>query len=168
MKLYSEKGTTPILVEKGCHEGVRRIADTLAEDFKKVTGIKPECVSELDIDEGGITQVILCATTGRSSLLDEMEQAGKIDLEVINGKFEVFQIKIVKKPFKNIEQALVICGSDKRGTIYGMFTLSEYIGVSPLCYWGDVPPVKKDRIVIHEDIEQVSKEPSVRYRGFYQ
>ncbi|MEZ3463598.1 MAG: glycosyl hydrolase 115 family protein [Lachnospiraceae bacterium] len=167
MKLYSEKGTTPILLEKGCHEGVRRIADTLAEDFKKVTGIKPECVSELDIDEGGITQVILCATTGRSSLLDEMEQAGKIDLEVINGKFEVFQIKIVKKPFKNIEQALVICGSDKRGTIYGMFTLSEYIGVSPLCYWGDVPPVKKDRIVIHEDIEQVSKEPSVRYRGFF-
>ncbi|MDE7415255.1 MAG: glycosyl hydrolase 115 family protein [Lachnospiraceae bacterium] len=167
MELYSEKRITPILVEQKCHEGVRRIADTLAEDFKKVTDVKPECVSEFDIDEGSIRQVILCATMGRSSLLDEMERAGKIDLEIINGKREVFQIKVIEKPFKNIEQALVICGSDKRGTIYGMFTLSEYIGVSPLCYWGDVTPIRKDRIIVHEDIEQVSKEPSVRYRGFF-
>ncbi|MDE6620304.1 MAG: glycosyl hydrolase 115 family protein, partial [Lachnospiraceae bacterium] len=167
MELYSEKGMTQILVEKECHEGVRRIADTLAEDFKKVTGVKPECVSELDIDERSIRQVILCATIGRSSLLNEMERAGKIDLEIINGRREVFQIKIIEKPLKGIARALVICGSDKRGTIYGMFTLSEYIGVSPLCFWGDVSPVRKERIIVHEDIEQVSKEPSIRYRGFF-
>lgn len=167
MELYSEKRMTPILVETECYEGVRRIAETVADDFQKVTGVRPECISEHEIDENSIRQVILCATIGRSSLLDRMEQAGKIDLDIINGKREVFRIKVVERPFQGVEQALVICGSDKRGTIYGMFTLSEYIGVSPLCYWGDVLPAKRDKIVVREDIEQVSKEPSVRYRGFF-
>lgn len=68
---------------------------------------------------------------------------------------------------ENIESILLICGSDKRGTIYGMFSLSEYIGVSPLCYWGDAEPVRREAVDIKGDIEALSKEPSVKYRGFF-
>lgn len=164
MELYAKGKITPILVETEAFEGVRRIADTVAGDFEKVTGAKPAQISEQQIPCGN---VILCATVGKSTLLRELEEAGKLDLNVLRGKREVFLIKIVDQPFPDTAQALVICGSDKRGTIYGMFTLSEYIGVSPLCYWGDAAPSKKNMITVGDDIEQVSKEPSVRYRGFF-
>ena len=65
------------------------------------------------------------------------------------------------------DQLLLICGSDKRGTIYGMFHLSELMGVSPLVYWGDAKPVQKSSMTVGKEIEMVSKEPSVRYRGFF-
>ncbi len=66
-----------------------------------------------------------------------------------------------------VKEALVIAGSDKRGTIYGMFRLSELCGVSPLIYWGDVVPQKKDTVILPIGDGIVSKEPSVRYRGFF-
>lgn len=68
---------------------------------------------------------------------------------------------------QQLEELLLICGSDKRGTIYGMFALSEYIGVSPLCFWGDVEPAPNPEAEIGDDIQTLSKEPSVRYRGFF-
>lgn len=110
---------------------------------------------------------MLCATLGRSPLLDSLIKEGRINVDAIAGKWEVYLTKLVKEPFEGVEEALVICGSDKRGTIYGMFALSEYIGVSPLCFWGDVKPLKRKTIEVGKNFETVSKEPSVKYRGFY-
>lgn len=107
--------------------------------------------------------VIFCATLGRSSLLDRFAHR----LSGIRGKREVYQIFMERDPFPGVKQALVICGSDKRGTIYGMFALSEYLGVTPLVYWGDSAPRRWERPVVREDICTVSKEPSVYYRGFF-
>lgn len=149
-----------ILVEAQGYEGVRRIAHTVAEDFERVVDIKPSVICEKDIEQTQGKEIVLCATVGKSSILSKLEAEGKLSLEKIRGKREVFQIQFV-------ENMLVICGSDKRGTIYGMFTLSEYIGVSPLLFWGDVEPAKRKQIEIQKDIEQVSKEPSVTYRGFF-
>lgn len=68
---------------------------------------------------------------------------------------------------RQLDNLLLICGSDKRGTIYGMFALSEYIGVSPLCFWGDAEPAIRPEAELGDDIQILSREPSVRYRGFF-
>lgn len=165
MNLSDCNKRTVILVEETAYEGVKRVAAKVALDIEKVTGKRPEVVNTLEnLDKKNI-QVIFCATLDKSNLLEKYVKQG-LNLEELSGKREVFAIKMLEGP-EGIEQVLVICGSDKRGTIYGMFTLSEYIGVSPLCYWGDVEPVKKTDMIIDKDIEMVSKEPSVRYRGFF-
>ncbi len=123
--------------------------------------------------------MILCATLGKSRILDALAARGLVDTEELQKdgkcpKWEVYRIRLisveneVRMPLpESIKKILLICGSDKRGTIYGMFSLSEYIGVSPLCYWGDAEPVRRESLMIGEDIEALSREPSVKYRGFF-
>jgi hypothetical protein len=162
--VFGKGNTCPFTLEAEAFEGVKKIAQKVANDFERVCGTLPKLVSE--IPQGSTTAVIF-ATLGKSPLLDTLIREGKFDPAAIRGKNEVYQIKIIKKPFDGIMQALVVCGSDKRGTIYGMFALSEYIGVSPLHFWGDAEPLCSEQIEITEAIETVSKEPSVKYRGFF-
>lgn len=160
-----ENGTCAILiVEKESAEGIRRIAEKSAQDIQRVTGVKP--VIEADLPKKA-KQIVLYGTIGESPLLSDLEESGKLSFEGVKGFREVFGIRIVEKPWDGIEQALVVYGSEKRGTIYGIFTLSEWMGVSPLVFWGDAKPVHQDRIVFDRQIEQISKEPSVKYRGFF-
>ncbi len=145
----------PLLIESTAFPGVRRVAEKVALDIEKVTGACPAIVEKA---EG---PAILCATLGQSAAVDALVAAGKLpQAEEIRGKWECYAIA-------KVDGSLVICGSDKRGTIYGMFALSEYIGVSPLWYWGDVEPLRREDVRLGDDIETVSKEPSVRYRGFF-
>ncbi len=164
MVIASDIESFSIIVERDAYVGVKKIAKKAATDFLEVLGKRPEIVDETKKTK---SKVILFATVGKSKIVQELEEKKFIELEAINGKNEVFGIFLVENPWEEVEQALVVCGSDKRGTIYGIFHLSERIGVSPLVYWGDVPPVKQDRIVFDNTIEMVSKEPSVRYRGFF-
>lgn len=173
------KGSMPyLLVESGGFEGVRRIAEKVATDIEKVTGVRPEVRNEKEAAarEGG--WAILCATLGKSPLLEELAGQGLADPQDLmredgSGKWEVYQIRKiapeggVRCGALRLDGILLICGSDKRGTIYGMFSLSEYIGVSPFCFWGDVEPVRRESVLIGDDIETLSKEPSVKYRGFF-
>ena len=138
-------------------------------------------------------QIILCATLGKSPMLDALAEAGLFNpacLRKDDGKkkWEVYRIQMLSlksaalssavlsgaalpgtglEGLAGAEKVLLICGSDKRGTIYGMFALSEYIGVSPFCFWGDAEPVRRKTLTIKDDIETLSKEPSVKYRGFF-
>lgn len=166
MELTSKIKNTVFLVEETAYEGVKRIADKVALDVKKVIGKKPQCVASLEGLNPATTQVVLCATLGKSVALDTLAAEGLVETGEVTGKWEVYGIKLLKSALGGFE-VLAIFGSDKRGTIYGMFGLSEYIGVTSLCYWGDVEPVKKEELVIGEDIEMISKEPSVKYRGFF-
>ncbi len=196
LSLIREDGAVPILIEECAYEGVRRIGETVAEDIGLVTGCRPQLITEKGLkDRVGRTAVIFCATVGKSPLLSQLagkrESEGgpalsgtegesvqrepeggpvtrkRVDLSGLEGKREVYQIFLLEAPFPGVDEALVICGSDKRGTIYGMFALSEYLGVTPLVYWGDSAPGRWERPVIKEDICILSKEPSVRYRGFF-
>lgn len=91
-------------------------------------------------------------------------------MEAVKGKREVYLLQILDAPFPEkpeIGQLLVIAGSDKRGTLYGLFRLSELCGVSPLIFWGDAAPVKNPEPCIVLEGAFVSKEPSVKYRGFF-
>jgi hypothetical protein len=147
------------VVEQEAFEGVRKIAQKVASDFEKVSGVFPK-LAETVPSGANLENTIIFATIGKSGYLDTLIREGKYDPSAIKGKREVYSIKFLDK-------ALLVCGSDKRGTIYGMFALSEYIGVSPLHFWGDVEPERRDNIKIEKDIETVSKEPSVKYRGFF-
>lgn len=154
---------TVFLVEESAFEGVKRIAAKVAADVEKVTGNLPEIVSSLE----GVskdTQVVFCATLGSSALLEQIKD--KLHVCDVEGKREVYEISMAAD-VEGFAEMLVIYGSDKRGTIYGMFGLSEYMGVSPLVFWGDAEPEKRAQMVVGKDIEVVSKEPSVRYRGFF-
>jgi hypothetical protein len=65
-----------------------------------------------------------------------------------------------------VDAALVIAGSDRRGTIYGIYQLSEMIGVSPWYWWADVPEKQKKILALHGDIFKQGP-PAVKYRGIF-
>lgn len=162
--MVSVKGRCiPIVVEETAFEGVRKTALKSAGDMEMVTGTCPQVTDNYKCNE----EIILYATTGKSQLLTELEQNGKIDLSRVNGRREVYGIYFVENPFEGVKKALVVAGSDKRGTIYGIFTLSEKFGVSPLVYWGDAFVKCTGSITFNKEMEEISKEPSVRYRGFF-
>ena len=166
--VVKEKKAAQFLVESTSFEGVRMIADTVAEDIEAVSDQRPEIQNDLS----GCTaqRVILMATIGKSALLDRLESEGKLSLAPIRGKREVYLMQQIAEPFAEasaVKELLVIAGSDKRGTIYGMFRLSELCGVSPLIYFGDAMPEKKEEAAIDFAQTIVSKEPSVKYRGFF-
>lgn len=61
---------------------------------------------------------------------------------------------------------IIIAGTDRRGTIYGIYDFCEWIGVSPWYFWADVPVKEKDRIVLREGYQKIDY-PSVEYRGIF-
>ena len=153
----TKNGTAlPFVVEETAHAGVVRVAGKVIAEVEKVSGVKPEL-----LQTAPETPYVLCATLGCSALADALITAGKLhQAEEIRGKWECFTIQMV-------DGNLIILGGDKRATEFGMFELSRYIGVSPLCYWGDADPLPCENIEIKDDICVVSKEPSVRYRGLF-
>ncbi|MCR5432258.1 MAG: glycosyl hydrolase 115 family protein [Lachnospiraceae bacterium] len=154
-----------IIVEEKAFEGVKRIADTLAEDVKCVCGVKPHCITGYPEKLSGYT--IVAATVDSSPFLDSIES--RINLDALRGKRECYGYFFLDA--KDISagegKVLVIAGSDKRGTIYGLLNISEKCGVSPFIYWGDVKPEHKDDVVIEITDGFISKEPSVEYRGLF-
>lgn len=159
--------TTPFLVEEAAYSGVKKIVAKVCKDVERVTGSHPRIESEEILLSGKQEGVIVVGTIGHSSLLTRFEQEGTLNLEACKNKREVYQIALIKNSYPNIKQALVIAGSDKRGTIYGLYHLSELIGVSPLINWADAEPEHHSELIFEESIQMVSKEPSVKYRGFF-
>ena len=81
-------------------------------------------------------------------------------------KWECFSFTTIDKPFTKISKAFIIAGSDIRGTAYGVFTLSQKIGVSPWYWWADAPAIQKKELIINQP-DSVSKTPAVKYRGIF-
>ena len=151
------------LQEQEAFSGVRKIADKVARDIELVFGVRPTSAEQRD-------QLASCAviygTLDRSPALANLAEQGLIDLGAIRGKNEVYLFQVIDNP-EGAGKTLVIAGSDKRGTIYGLFRLSEMLGVSPYVDWNDVLPKRQDAFTIAEGYKRISKEPSVRYRGFF-
>ncbi len=108
---------------------------------------------------------ILIAGTIGSPILDKLVNSGLL-VNDIKGKWETFTIQIVQNPFPGVDEALVIAGSDKRGTIYGIYELSKKIGVSPWYWWADVTPEHRDVLCVKKGIYS-NGTPSVKYRGIF-
>ncbi len=142
--------------------GVIRIAGDLQQDIERVTGQKPALVDAAPT--GGAAVVI--GTIGRGGLVDQLVRAGKLDVSAVAGKWEGFLIETVTQPFPGVERALVIAGSDKRGTIFGIYEVSEQIGVSPWYWWADVPVTSRDTLFVKPGRVAVDS-PVVQYRGIF-
>jgi len=150
--------------EKSAFSGVKKIADKVREDVRKVCGFLPERIE----DRNQLSDVaVFFGTIGQSDVIDELEKSGQINLVEIRGKREVYGFFLVSNVSNQVKQGLVIVGSDKRGTIYGLFHISDLLGVSPLVNWSHCYPQTKKSIVIMKKDEIVTKEPSVEYRGFF-
>ena len=147
--------------------GVRRTADNVRRNIELVTGFLPRALPWQKDRPRRAAFAVLYGTAGRSALLDRLEAAGKIDLAAVRGKREVYLFQVVQDPLPGIGAALVIAGSDKRGAIYGLYHLSEKLGVSPFVNWNHVWPAKRDHVWLTAADNCLSKEPSVRYRGFF-
>lgn len=166
--LFKNGIISDILCENTTPKGIKLVAATVANDLSLVTKKEPKITSDLK----NITSptVIIAAVNGQSTLSENLSKRGLLDLSPIEGKRECYLIKPVETPFleyPKIKQALFIVGSDKRGTIYGMFNLSRLCGVSPLIFWGDAAPDTKDEITLKFENPIITKEPSVKYRGFF-
>ena len=161
-KLVHGSSAVPFVVEKEAFEGVRLIAEKVCKDVQLVSGRLPKIEQPKKIKKP--SGCVLAATIGQSPILDLYENEGLLDLSDIKGKREVYKIAVVGEGNKAV---LVVAGSDKRGTIYGLFHISECIGVSPLVYWADVPPVRCKEPTVADAQMITSKEPSVKYRGFF-
>jgi hypothetical protein len=154
----------PLCVSDDDFAGVRRAAGDLAEDFGRVTGNKAElhCPSL----SSRVEDVILVGTVGHSLWIDRLIGSDKLNVNTIRGKWEVTLTEVVDHPAAGIRRALVIVGSDKRGTIFGMYDLSAQIGVSPWYWWADVAPWHHDTLYAKPG-RWNSPEPAVKYRGIF-
>ncbi len=159
--LLKKKKTASIFLEDNGVFGLEKMTGIFAKDINRVSGVTPKIVKELPIDE----YVIYVGVCDSKTVKEQF--ASRIDLSKLKGKREVYGIYILEDVINAGQKILAIIGSDKRGAIYGMFSISEKIGVSPWYYWADAKPKVKTEIILDESICKVSKEPSVRYRGFF-
>lgn len=152
-----------LFVDTNDYAGVVRAARDLRTDIGRVTGREP--VLAMDQKNPG-ARAILIGTIGMSPLIDRLAGDHKIDVSLITGKWESFLIQVVPNPLPGVESGLVIAGSDKRGTIFGIYDLSEQIGVSPW-YWWDGVSVKKKKEIFVKPGRFTQGPPSVKYRGVF-
>ncbi len=157
---------TRICVDATDYPGIARVAGKVTGDFELVFGSseKPErhsgSFSEADLQDGWV----YAGCIDHSDMIRFFGKAGLADFSAVRGKREVYSLTALEADGKKI---LVIAGSDKRGTIYGLFRISELLGVSPWVWFADVLPAKKDDVTIPFREPVISKEPSVKYRGFF-
>ena len=162
-KLVFGKGTATIVTDPNDLRVVQIAADDLAADIDRVTGKEPARTTDMGSVLG---QVVIVGTLGKCRYVDDLAKTGKVDVSEIRNKWESYVLATVKDPFPGLDSALVIAGSDRRGTAFGVFELSEMIGVSPWYWWADITPEHKDNLLISKGTRR-GGEPSVKYRGIF-
>ncbi len=147
--------TATICVSTEDFAGVKRAAEDLCNDIERVTGTK----AKIAITEKPDSGAIIIGTIGKSKLIDKLIKNKKLDISDIKGKWESFVIQTT-------DGNLIIAGSDKRGTIYAIYDISEKIGVSPWYWWADVPARKSDKLYVKQG-RYMQPSPKVKYRGIF-
>lgn len=138
--------TDTIVYDKSEWKGVVMAINNLRQDLKAVTG--SDCAP------------ITVATVGKSPIAKKYEKYAKM----LKGKWEQYII-VAPAPLRGTEGA-VILGSDKRGTIYGIYELSRQLGVSPWYWMADAPIAKHDEVWVKPGV-YTDGEPKVKYRGIF-
>ena len=152
----------PLWFDAADHKGVLRAVGDLQADIARVTGLKPAASAQAPASG----QPVIIGTAGKSAVIDALLAAGKLDGSKLVGKWESFVIATVADPAPGVARALVIAGSDKRGTIYGIYEISRQIGVSPWYWWADAPVAHRDELHLRPGVF-ASGEPKVKYRGIF-
>ena len=150
--LINAKDKVEIYMDANDCRGVNYAANALVRDISKVSGSQATITSNQKA-------TILVGTIGHSAAIDQLIKQKRINGNLLKGKREKFIITVVDKQ-------LAIAGSDRRGTIYGIYELSQQMGVSPWYDWADVPVEHHDSIFVNKGI-YTDGEPAVRYRGIF-
>lgn len=137
-------------------------ANMLADDIKLVTSFRPTVMT--DISKAKENVIVIGAI--ESPFIQKIVGGQTAFSKNLTGKWESFGFTVVDKPLPAVSKAFVIAGSDARGTAYGVFTLSEKLGVSPWTWWADVP-VKQQKELVIQQREFISSAPAVKYRGIF-
>ncbi len=145
------------------HALVQRSALLLQADIERITGKKPGLIHQIAAPPDNI---IVIGSIDKSSVIKDLIKRKKINAGSIKNKWEAFHLQTISNPFTGIKNALIITGSDRRGTAYGVFDVSKQIGVSPWYWWADVPVKKKERLYIKRG-RTISDAPKVKYRGIF-
>lgn len=141
---------------------IKNAGSFLQKDIEAVTAKKISIVNNVSAAKN----IIIIGSIEKSSLIKQLIQQKKINISSIKNKWEAYQIQTIKNPFKGIENALVITGSDRRGTAFGVFEISRQMGVSPWYWWADVPVVKKENLYVKTNTI-LTDAPKVKYRGIF-
>jgi hypothetical protein len=165
--LFAGGAVAPLVVADNEFAPVARAAGDLQNDLQMVTGARPTLASAIP---AGAKLAVLIGTVGQSSLIDGLVSSKKLDVGALSDKgqprWETFVIQVVPRPAAGVDQALVIAGSDKRGTVYGIYDLSRRIGVSPWYFWDDVVPRQQSALYVRAG-RYSQGTPAVKYRGFF-
>ncbi|KAG9252041.1 uncharacterized protein F5Z01DRAFT_738601 [Emericellopsis atlantica] len=146
--------------------GIHIAAESLATDFQQITGVGRSVIKVDGADAAPASDTAIIVGSLDSALIQHLSSNGHLDVSQLEGKWESFVTSVVENPLPSVQRALVIAGSDKRGTIFGIYTLAEQSGQSPYHFWADVPPKKHDHIfALAKTVFQ--GEPSVQYRGLF-
>lgn len=141
-------------------------AEMLSDDIERVTGKKADIAKIGSLKEiNEVKASLIAGTIGNSKLIDDLISRGLINVDDIKGRWESFIVTTVDNPDTK-SPMLVIAGSDRRGTAFGLTSMSKAIGVSPWYWWADVTPAKKDALYV-ESGRFRQGEPSVQYRGIF-
>jgi len=163
--LSSQNSTVPLYISESDFAGVIRAAEDLKKDIGLVTNVEPELINTNQNSFIKTKTIVVIGTIGKSQLIDGLIKSRKLEVSAITNQWEAYQIQTIDNPFPNVDRALVIVGSDKRGTIYGIYEISKQIGVSPWHWWADVPVKKQTELFVSAE-RQVDM-PSVKYRGIF-
>ena len=164
--LLNADNRVQIYLDNNDCRGVNYAAKALVKDIQKVSGSPAFLLSDANtvLSGGSNSQAnaranIIVGTLGHSAAIDRLVKQHRINAKLLQGKHEKFIITL-------IDGQLVIAGSDRRGTIYGIYELSQQMGVSPWYDWADVPIEHHDSIFVNKGI-YTDGEPAVRYRGIF-
>jgi len=162
--VLAENGkAAPIVRGNGEEAGVIRAISDLQADINRVTKVSPVVGTD---KIPASRAIILIGTIGKNPLITQLVQEKKLDVSAVQGKWETWITQIVNNPMPGVDKALVIVGSDKRGTIFGIYDLSAQIGVSPWYWWADVPVKERPNLYVLPGVHSLG-EPAVKYRGIF-
>jgi len=158
--LITKGAPCSIVMDTAEDEGVKMAISNLQQDIRQVCNNQPALLNNIPAKR--------CVIIGNyhSAIIQKLIAAGKIDKEQLINKNEKFFLQVIAKPADGVDEALVIAGSDKRGTIYGIYELSKQMGVSPWYWWADVPVIQQENVYIKPGI-YTDGEPKVEYRGIF-
>lgn len=149
-----------ILLDEKEDIGIRLAVQNLQNDFSKVAGNKPNLLLSPS------SKPFILVGSLKSRFIQELVKKGILDVSQVRGKNEKFVLTTISNPYGTGGEIMVVVGSDKRGTIYGVYELSEQIGVSAWYDWADVPIAKRTNLSIVRG-SYTEGEPGVTYRGLF-
>src|SRR5436190_18470992 len=161
--LFASGSPAPLYASVRDYAGVIRAVHDLEADIGRVAGTQPAFSTD---SLPRARQIVVVGTLGKNDVIDRLVREYKLDVRDVAGRWETFLTQIVEKPMPGVDRALVIAGSDKRGTIYGIYDLSQQIGVSPWYWWADVPIRHQAQLFVLPGRHTLG-EPRVKYRGIF-